>query len=298
MQPTQKRSAADLRCYQKGKNMHQLIQLFENLAERVWFRLRDSMNLGVSQGEETISDILLLDIVASGINRIHIRKTPKHLEREKGTDWEWWIGSNQIGWIRYAVQAKKIDINNRYPNLTHKHPNDGEMQIDILERYAAANQAVPIYCLYNYCDLPNLQNYWQCCNAFNEPLLGCTVTPLSTARHAIETHGGKNFCSIHLDERTLPLRCLVACPDLGTLYNNINNPMQAFNMAMQKFGQEIRIFESLPAFLTAGINDENFGQDFDDFYSPDINILPKRIMSVEISTEHNAPLEQNIGIEF
>lgn len=276
--------------------MEQLIRLFESLAKEVWERLREGINLGVSQGEETISDTVLLRIASSNINRIRIRKTPKNLERQKGTDWEWWIGSNEIGWIRYAVQAKKLDKEIRYPNLAHRHLVDNELQINILERYSLANRAIPLYCFYNYCNIQNIQNYWNCCDQFDVFQFGCTITPIFVARRAIETHGGKNFRFIHSDMHTLPWRCLVACPDLSILYDNINRPMQAFNIAMQKFGQEIHIYENLPAFMTDNIDGEEFDQNINKFYSPEINIFPKRIMAVEISTGQNVPLEQNVAM--
>ena len=56
--------------------------------------------------------------------------------------------------------------------------------------------------------------------------LGCTITPSSNIRMAIEEWGAKNFKSIHSRRNTLPWRCLVSCPmveqSLEALSKNID----------------------------------------------------------------------------
>ncbi len=70
------------------------------------------------------------------------------MESVKGTDWEWWIGNRTHGYLRYAVQAKKLDAKtNRYSSLNHKVGVGSKtlFQHDILEKYAHVNQAIPLY---------------------------------------------------------------------------------------------------------------------------------------------------------
>jgi hypothetical protein len=115
--------------------------------------LRESDELGISQGEETITDNNLLRIRRSQLPGISVWKCPKPLERFTGLDWEWVIGSDYHGWLRYAVQAKKLTVSNkRYISLNHRVNVNGSKiaQAAILEAYAASNQAIPLYCFYNY----------------------------------------------------------------------------------------------------------------------------------------------------
>ena len=138
----------------------------ERLAANTWQRIHYSLDWEISQGEETITDNLLLEIKMSKDPAfIKIEKCPKKLEAVRGIDWEWWIGSYNFGWIKYAVQAKKISLSEnreegKYPNLTHEiktnlNKKNGikksvKNQIDVLEHYSKENKLVPLYCFYNY----------------------------------------------------------------------------------------------------------------------------------------------------
>ena len=120
------------------------INLFEKLAKNTWSRLEDGFRLGISQGEETITDINLLEIYQSGHNNIRAIKTPKLKESKIGTDWEWWIGSD-TRWFRFAVQAKKTPRpSGKYYNIQQKVNNTP--QVNILKKYALINGAIPLYC--------------------------------------------------------------------------------------------------------------------------------------------------------
>lgn len=95
----------------------------ETVAGQTWETLRDSTKCSISQGEETITDNLLLCLLRQSLPSIRVIKTPKDKEAIMGTDWEWWIGSKSGGVLRYAVQAKKLDYaSHRYLKLKHKVP--------------------------------------------------------------------------------------------------------------------------------------------------------------------------------
>lgn len=104
----------------------------------------------------------------------------------------------------------------QYLGLGHKI--NGELQIDVLERYAKGNPrkpVTPLYCFYNYSSRARNPKYWHCCQDPVEPeQLGCTLTPASRVRQAITTRGKRTFEFIHKYEKTLPWRCMVACPEL------------------------------------------------------------------------------------
>ncbi|WP_448572847.1 hypothetical protein [Trichothermofontia sp.] len=71
------------------KSTKHLPTLFEKAAHDTWKRLKASLELGISQNETTITDIILLDLKAAKCPFLHVIKTPQNLESSQGTDWEW-----------------------------------------------------------------------------------------------------------------------------------------------------------------------------------------------------------------
>ena len=134
-----------------------------------------------------------------------------------GTDFELWLGSERLGWFRFAIQAKKLDLRtDRYVSLTQSNVNGP--QIDLIEQYAQSKRAAPLYCLYNHTDSADELDHWHCCTGpANLKELGCTVTPSSNIREAINQWNGKNVRRIHRRKSTLPWKCLVSCPKVWYL---------------------------------------------------------------------------------
>jgi Family of unknown function (DUF6615) len=204
-----------------------LRETLEELAVDVWEHLRDAQSLDVRFGEETITDLLLLDLKRQSSAHIRVFQTRKHLEALQGTDWEWWIGSDRVGWLRYAVQAKRLQINSgQYRSLGHRigHARHA-LQIDALNKYAAANFAIPIYCFYNFVSGRAAVRAWQCCQQLvEEQQLGCTITPSHIVQRALAKYGGKNLRWIHSHRQSIPWRCLVGCPRVQQLYQSSRIP--------------------------------------------------------------------------
>ncbi|MGR3984916.1 MAG: hypothetical protein OD817_06660 [Gammaproteobacteria bacterium] len=194
-----------------------------NLAcDEVWNYLKDSVRFGISQGEETLTDNLLLYLARnkkkfSKIKIAGTKKATKQQESRTGIDWEWWIGRDRR-WLRYAVQAKKLcQEKEHYAKLRHKvgrarspHAN---YQHEILRKYAAKCKAIPIYAFYNYVHRDSYNNYWHCCESQSVSKLGITVTPLGNISFASHPPGYSKFDVIHGYCSTVPMRCL-ACPNI------------------------------------------------------------------------------------
>jgi len=190
-------------------------ELFELLAAETWKRLYLAQKVHMRLGEEGITDYLLLGIKLApiaGTTLVLLKdKTPKHLEALYGTDWEWWIGNNTSGWIRYAIQAKALKAKHRYAGLAQK-VKKGKKQIDVLEAYAAKVGAIPVYCLYNPASVPATKMHWHCCNSSGQfDQLGCSITTTAAVQDAINTRGGRTFDFIHSQTDSIPWRCLVTC---------------------------------------------------------------------------------------
>ena len=186
-------------------------ELFELLSATTWKTIDRASGRRILFGEDAITSINLLTLNNARSTIFAIEDT-RISESTKGCDFELWIGSDSTAWRRYAAQAKKIQPStNTYAQL--KHMVGGTLQIDILETYSKANNAVPIYCLYSH----SVQTGdWSCCLPNDQEQLGCSVTPASVIRKAIETRGGRSFIEIQSNSQTLPWRCLVRCASAGS----------------------------------------------------------------------------------
>jgi hypothetical protein len=88
----------------------------------------------------------------------------------------------------------------------------GKLQIDVLERYADLNDAIPMYCLFNFAEGAKLAHTWQCgYSPVDQAQLACTMTPSKVIRQATKSHGDRTFAWIHQQSETLPWRCFVHC---------------------------------------------------------------------------------------
>jgi len=258
-------------------------QLLEDLARRTWHRLRDGNRLGIRQGETGLTDYLLLEIVRAGLASVKVIKTPLHSEASQGTDWEWWIGSTRLGWIRYAIQAKRLRFPNDYYDAIG-HRVNGRLQVDLLMAYAAANRAVALYCLFNCTDDPKAEDYWQCNLDFELEQLGCTVAPAKVVKQALSAWGGRTFQAIHSEPGVLPWRCLVYCPAIlavyrrGTKGDKGSDPAAGF-----PFGDFPTVHPALPRDLRIGMETGELERFNDDFFNGDPESFPRYLAIIDIS---------------
>ena len=187
----------------------QLKTTFDKITKDVWGKLGDAFEYNISLGETSISDMILLYVVKLNNRNIYIKQTRQNEESKFGTDWVWWIGSNNKGWIAYAVQAKKYNTkNDRYDSLEHKV--NGISQSNILERYSNSIQAVPIYALYNHVlkgNFISIISRLKCIQP--EEIHGVTLASLNTVKTAVSTRGCRNFRFIHSRCSTITLPELI-----------------------------------------------------------------------------------------
>lgn len=254
---------------------------FEDITRRIWSDINLSNKYGTLYGEETITDSILLELVKQNYVNIKILQTPKVLEAIKGTDWEWYVGSHTYGWIRYAIQAKKLNPKtNSYGSLNHKvrQSSNVNYQINLLRTFADANGAVPLYNFYNHYPSATETGHWQCSKPFDKELLGWTFTTLTNVETAIKTRGSRTFDKIHQLKYTLPIRCLLTCPYFKSLYQD----QTTIGLTGDFLGESFQKVATLPKqFLNAreiGILEE-FPEEL---YSPEIAIYPKRIAMIEL----------------
>ncbi len=198
--------------------------LLQTLAEDTWENLREAKRLSVRYGEETITDILMLGLRRKGFKLF--KQTSLRDEAKYGTDFECWLGNCNMGWVGYAVQAKKLDFRTgNYRYLGHVVKGQKKRQVKILKAYAKARKLTPRYCLYSHSFNVDRADLRCCSRQFPEGELGCTMTPAGAIEWAIATPGGKDFRSLQRDPRTVPWRCLAICPRLQkSLSTGVINP--------------------------------------------------------------------------
>ena len=184
----------------------------ERIASDTWRRLGQADLFGARLGEETLTDLLVLDMLPHRDTNAFSIHHPAKLQESL-------IGADLLICIRYpggsgrrlALQAKKLYSTGRYGALDHKDPS-GTHQIDKLDRFSRLWGAVPAYLLYNHVDpLPFHTPYWHCCRDPDAEQLGCTLVPIWCIRQAIRHRGGRTFPSIHAHEPTRPWRCVFDC---------------------------------------------------------------------------------------
>lgn len=174
------------------------VELFERLARETWEKVRLAHTLGLRIGEETLTDLLFLSIREAALPEVAIVPVAKHREAIIGADWDWWIGHDTCGWIRYAVQAKKLRIAEEpahYGSFRHevKDGNEPKFQIDRLEKYAAVTRSAPIYCLYN----GGVSVAGSPFAHAGEAQFGCTIAPFARARMVHDRRARRTFECLH-----------------------------------------------------------------------------------------------------
>ena len=187
----------------------------ERIAESVWNRLGESWRLHVRLGEETLTDLLVLDFSTSALSHnIKLLQTTKPQEAVQGTDLVVCVRRGTNNADIYAIQAKKLH-RRRYNCL------DGT-QMNTLENYARKSRAIPLYLLFNHVDYRVLNpSYWHCCQPRDERQFGCTLVPSWRIREAISNHGCRTFGYIHSDRAALPWRCAFDCPNSRVMWDQI-----------------------------------------------------------------------------
>ena len=191
--------------------MYKSEKILERLAFTTWDVISHAYHNRISYGEDAITSVNLLALKNAQLKNLVLQDT-RIDESIKGCDFEFWIGSNKKGWFRYAIQAKKISVSNeRYNSLSHKVR--GQPQIEILDNYASTNNAIPVYCLFNYSKHSHhLVN--SCPKYISIKELGCSVTPSKTVRTALSIRGARTFKWFHNRQDTIPWSCLVRCPKI------------------------------------------------------------------------------------
>lgn len=183
----------------------------EYIAQRTWSILGRAKALRARFGEESLTDLLVLDMLPHQHARgFWLRPTTKRQEASSGADLLVAVRHRSKRWSVFVLQAKKLYSNGKYGTL-----NGGRKcvdQLNKLERCARQLHALPLYLLYNHTNSPQLSKYWRCPLPFIAEQLGCTLVPSWHIRQLISRKSPRTFDQAHRAVQAMLWRCAFDCP--------------------------------------------------------------------------------------
>ena len=122
-----------------------LLHLGDSTSRNLEFSHRK--DVGVSYGEETITESNLLEIRRRHPELVRVRTFSKLKESKNGADWEWHIVGRRRT-VKMRVQAKRLRRKG-FLRVKHKVKSSGRQQRCLLIEGAHAARMKPIYCIYS-----------------------------------------------------------------------------------------------------------------------------------------------------
>lgn len=131
---------------------------FHQSAIATWDFLERARRLGHQPGEETITDLLVMDWMDHLTARVVTVPQNKSEEGRTGADWEWWFVGHTLRGIGFRVQAKIINFNYGGFRKLHEYTEDPgtppirHYQCDRLigRAHLDSPRLIPIYCIYTH----------------------------------------------------------------------------------------------------------------------------------------------------
>jgi hypothetical protein len=234
-----------------------LCDTFRSRALWTWDTLAKGRSVDCQIGEETLTDLNILELKTRHSSEIYSRTFTKPEEGLNGADWEWWFTGSSRKWIGFRVQAKVIDI--RKDTFTHLHyyKKDKDKirhyQCDSLIKNALQEPypRIPLYCLYsNWVNISQLP--WNCATYYPaDESYGCSILSAFTVRYLRDTHRHKSTHLKNLFGYINPWHCLVCCRG----YSQGDLPNRVFRYWRESILEiERGTFEELPANIRQDVN--------------------------------------------
>lgn len=155
----------------------------DRLATEVWSTIQLAHQQKMSLGEETITDLVLLDLATRHPADVVVHKFSKREEATTGADWEWWFTAGGLWW-GMRIQAKILNpATLRYTSLRHR--NRKKLQINALLATAQARGLYAAYCFYNYWDPTRFAPTSACVSGRSSPAHGCTLADASYVKRTL-----------------------------------------------------------------------------------------------------------------
>lgn len=162
-----------------------LCRSFAEQAGRTWRLMSDGARYKLLPGEETLTDLNLLQLKRRCPDLVYTEKFTRYREgKDTGADWEWWI-ARRDRWLGMRIQAKRLDPQSQRYELFRADRTKALQQADMLIAAAAAGpeRLYPLYCFYNTgCPTPDKPR----CSPNGDGLVyGCTLLAAPTVRELV-----------------------------------------------------------------------------------------------------------------
>jgi hypothetical protein len=209
--------------------------VFKNISHDVWRSIEKTKSQNRSPKEEAITEervfSSLFELPQEKIKTIEYSKIK---EGREGADWEWvFIGKDQST-FSIRVQAKVINPHHeRFEELHYKTKSNG-YQSDLLIDRAKRNQALPLYCLYNYFEGADLSKMWSCSshqNTLNN--YGCGLIDAYEVKQLRLSGNKKDLTDVMAN--LVPWHCTVCCK----MDNELSLPHRVRQYWAVRLGKEI-----------------------------------------------------------
>lgn len=198
-------------------------ETFRERAFQTWAQLSGGRRCGHQIGEETVTDLNVLELKLRHPEDVFVKAFSKPDEGRVGADIEVWLGSTSGPWLGFRVQAKIIDFDtDTYPHLHYRKDRSSEFQCDLLIERALSldTPCVPLYCLYSQWDNsthdPPVYTHgdW-CCGSFPPCIesFGCSFASAAAVRHLRTESRARDLRTVFQLMR--PWHCLVCCSGYG-----------------------------------------------------------------------------------
>ncbi len=135
--------------------------------------LSQSDDVCVSYGEETITELNLLEIARRHPDLVRIRTYSKRKEGTNGADWEWHIIGRERKY-KMRVQAKRIQSNDVL-KIKHEVKSSGKQQRDLLINEAIRDNMKPVYCIYSKEDQRKTWKEFRSSSGYGSFQAGCLL---------------------------------------------------------------------------------------------------------------------------
>ncbi len=191
--------------------MTKLCDTFRSRAISTWDLLRRARVNDFQPGEETITELNLLEIRRKHPQEVLLHKFTKRKESLMGADWEWWLTGSSRRWLGLRVQAKIVNLKlGTFPHLHYKGKSG--YQTDVLIHRALSDNPprIPLYCLYSNWDTKLISYSWPCWS-FQASVrsYGCSFISALLVRFLRLRCSANNLTD--LLPYMLPWQCLVCC---------------------------------------------------------------------------------------
>ena len=186
-----------------GNDIDDLCYLFACAACKTWSDLRDSQSLDINISEDSITDMLLLEMLRR-TNQIACKRYTRRQERKLGADWLWWFVSGNRG-FPMLIQAKRLYSSGRYEMLKYKKHSRKD-QTNTLLRTARNrnNDWLPLFCFYNFWSSPSLPQ---------NPFWGCALASAQSVKDHLLLSGQRKNDIDSIFSMSVPW-CNLVCPPL------------------------------------------------------------------------------------